>query len=145
MKYIVCQVRKNGEPWLEVPFVFPDMLVHSMVFAQMRALLQNQYGISSDDKVDVVAVSAGALSSMDLSTSCYGKSDTLGITSRSEVDDQLLRMADYGACNNPQPVVKKPPRVTALKRVCPTCEALPGQPCHNLKSKLPLVGSHPNR
>lgn len=100
MKYIVCEVRHDGEPLVRVPFVFPDMLVHSMVFEQMRALLSMQY-FKNNKKTEVVAYSAGELSSFGVlgdAGMCGGKSTSLGVESKGKEDDQLMRMADYGSC-----------------------------------------------
>jgi hypothetical protein len=99
MKYIVCQVQRDGAPFLNVPFVFPDVLVHAMVFSQMRALLEMQY-FSAVHKTEVTALSAGEFSSTvfeDPSGLCHGKSSTLGVASRGREDDALLGMSDYGA------------------------------------------------
>lgn len=107
MKYIVCQIQRDGEPFAEVPFAFPDMLVHAMVFAQMRALLEMQF-FSTKHKTEVIAVAGGEFSSMAFEmpdfqsiagqVMCHGKSDSLGVTSRGAKDDQLIRMTDYGSC-----------------------------------------------
>jgi len=100
VKYIVCQVQRDKEPFINVPFVFPDMLVHAMVFAQMRALLEMQY-FSNKHKTEVVALSGGFFSSTVMSDSdglCHGESESLGIKSRGKEDDNLLKMADYGSC-----------------------------------------------
>lgn len=100
MKYIVCRVLHDEEPFLDIPILFPDMLVHAMVFTQMRALLEMQY-FKASKKTTVIALSAGELSSMpfDCSMMCSGKSDSLGVKSREETDDQLIRMTDYGSCS----------------------------------------------
>lgn len=100
MKYIVCEIRRDGEAFMRVPFVFPDLLVHSMVFEQMRAMLSMQY-FKADKVTEVVAYSAGELSSFGVlgdAGMCGGKSTSLGIGSKGKEDDQLMRMADYGAC-----------------------------------------------
>ena len=102
MKYIVCRVKRNGKTVMDVPVVFPDFLVHAMVFAQMRALLETQY-FKASAKTEVVALSAGELSSTGFAVSatdglCHGRSDTLGVKSRGELNDRLIHMADYGAC-----------------------------------------------
>jgi hypothetical protein len=101
MKYIVCQIQRDGDPFLNVPFVFPETLVHSMVFSQMRALLEHQY-FSDKKKTTVVCISAGFLSSTVLLTDgpdglCHGESTSLGVKSRGADDDRLLMMNDYGS------------------------------------------------
>ena len=88
MKYIVIEVTGNVE--LQVPFVFPEMLVHAMVAAQMEALLRIQYpGCKAS------TVSAGSINVTAQST--YGKSVSLDLNSRVS-DGQLINGADYGAC-----------------------------------------------
>lgn len=102
MKYIVCQVQQNKDPFLNVPIMFPDMLVHSMVFAQMRALLELQY-FKVGKKTEVVCISAGFISSTNISDPdgiCHGESESLGVKSRGKEDDRLFLMADYGSCVN---------------------------------------------
>lgn len=87
---------------MDVPIVFPDMLVHAMVFAQMRALLEMQF-FSNKHKTTVVALSAGEFSStqmIDPDGFCHGKSDSLGVVSRGKEDDNLLGMNDYGVGAN---------------------------------------------
>ena len=108
MKYIVCRVQNDKEIVCDIPFVFPDMMVHSMVFAQMRALLEMQF-FHSKKRNEVIALSAGEFSSMafeehimetnpNQAGMCHGKSDSLGVKSRGKEDDVLIRMADYGSC-----------------------------------------------
>jgi hypothetical protein len=98
MKYIVCQVQRNGKPFINVPVVFPEILVHAMVFAQMRSLLEMQY-FSNDHKTEVIPLSAGDFSSTSFPDEqfCHGKSESLGVKSREKEDDTLLSMSDYGA------------------------------------------------
>lgn len=95
MKYIVCRVNRDGEQFLDVPFVFPNLLVHSMVFSQMRALLENQY-FDSKAKTEVVALSAGDIIFSETGW-CSGKSESLGVVSRGELDDKLIILNDYGS------------------------------------------------
>lgn len=99
MKYIVCQVQKDGKPFVNVPFIFPDIMVHSMVFSQMRALLELQY-VSSTAVTTVIPLSAGELSSttFDSDHTCFGESTSLKIESRLGEDSNLLAMCDYGSC-----------------------------------------------
>lgn len=102
MKYIVCRVLRDDEKLIDIPVVFPDALVHAMVFAQMRALLEMQY-FSNEKQTTVIALSAGELTSTiftdtsDDASICHGESTSLGVKSREHEDDQLLKMNDYGA------------------------------------------------
>ncbi len=88
MKYIVAQVALKGHV-LEVPILFPESLVHSMVYAVIKVLLEDQYKTE-----DVKCVSAGFVHGPD--TDCYGKSDSLKIESRGKIDDILFLTSDYG-------------------------------------------------
>lgn len=98
MKYVVCRVLRGGEKLIDVPVVFPDALVHAMVFAQMRALLEMQY-FSNGCRTSVVPLSAGELSSTIFNEEgvCSGGSESLGVKSREHEDDALLKMNDYGS------------------------------------------------
>lgn len=98
MKYIVCEVKREGETIARIPVIFPDLLVHSMVFAQMRAMLETTY-FSNRGRTTVEPLSGGFISSMSFEGGdlCTGKSESLGVVSRGKLDDQLIRMTDYGS------------------------------------------------
>lgn len=95
MKYIVMRVKNGGSTQtldLEIPFVFPGIMVHSEMAQRLKPLLVQQY-----HTVDVEAISAGFINSADFSLSCcHGKSESLGLKSRKE-DSALLKMCDYGS------------------------------------------------
>jgi hypothetical protein len=91
MKYIVIRVSMEVLKF-ELPFIFPDKLVHCEVARVMVNLLRDQYPLSP-----VEPVSAGFLSSMDFDCECFGESETLHLKSRGEVDSALIAMYDYGA------------------------------------------------
>jgi hypothetical protein len=99
MKYIVCRIKRDGEFFMDVPIMFPDMLVHSMVFSQMRSLLEIQY-FKNGTKTEVEPLSAGDFSSTAFMAGeeriFHGKSSSLGVASR-EVDDRLIGSLDYGS------------------------------------------------
>jgi len=91
MKYVVMSVRL-GELNIELPFVFPEVCVHStMAFGFDRALRQQYRGAL------VRPVSAGFISSTAIEEGCHGDSETLQLKSRGEVDDKLINMMDYGS------------------------------------------------
>lgn len=85
MKYIVLQSKTNGIT-RELPIIFPDLMVHANV-AQALLALPEMKGFK--------AVSAGALSCMDLRPKCHGDSFSLKLKSREEVDNALIYMMDY--------------------------------------------------
>jgi hypothetical protein len=91
MKYIVMDVKKPGGFHLEVPFVFPDMVVHHMMAQVCKALCEATW-----PETEVKPVSAGFVSSTAFEDECYGESETLGLKSRPE-DSRLIQMCDYGA------------------------------------------------
>lgn len=84
MKYIV--VKKQVSEFLakEFPIIFPQELVHSEVFENIKKLI--------GDNVDVTA--AGEVSLFD-GVTCSGHSETLEIGSRGEEDERLFRTYDY--------------------------------------------------
>lgn len=94
MKYIVMSVKSNGVA-LEIPVVFPDILVHAFMATTTKCALEEQF-----PGAEVVPLSAGFLSSMDCQAECYGKSETLNLESRGPADDHLIKMADYGSMYN---------------------------------------------
>jgi hypothetical protein len=94
MKYVVMQVVSKTGMRLEVPFLFPDVCVHSVI---AKALLPGLHEHWED--CDITPISAGFLSSMDIDASCDGESESLKLKSRGEEDDRLIRMSDYGSIN----------------------------------------------
>ncbi len=92
MKYIVMQVLNKSGLDLEVPFVFPEIIVHSMMAEACRSLLSIHFPES-----DIKAISAGFTSSMAFEDDCYGKSESLNLESRPERDNALIKMCDYGS------------------------------------------------
>ncbi len=92
MKYIVMRVQpKNSTLTMEVPFLFPELLVHSMIAEHMTAALAAHFPEST-----IEPISAGFVSSFAAEDECYGKSDSLKLESRPE-DGRLISMCDYGS------------------------------------------------
>lgn len=93
MKYIVLHIVTKMGLDMEVPFMFPEILVHSMVAEECTVMLKKHFGES-----DIKAVSAGFFNSQEFDSdfSTYGKSETLGLESR-KGDAELLQMCDYGS------------------------------------------------
>jgi hypothetical protein len=89
MKYIVLQVVVNGLI-REVPIIFPSFLIHSNIAKSIKHnLAMNHNWMQSE------VVSAGELNFLGAEPNCSGASETLGISSRGAVDDQLITMYDY--------------------------------------------------
>jgi hypothetical protein len=93
MKYVVLEVDMGTDTKLEVPFVFPDLLVHKSVAAQMTHLCYRNFPKCHN----VRCISAGFVSSIDMQVSCYGKSESLNVISREKEDSALISMCDYGS------------------------------------------------
>lgn len=87
MKYVVMQVKTSsqGDLVLELPIIFPDVLVHADVAKAIAGI----------PGITATAVSAGFMSSLDLEPVCNGKSETLNLKSRGQADTGLIRMIDY--------------------------------------------------
>ncbi|URY99049.1 hypothetical protein 6959_0012 [Pseudomonas phage 6959] len=97
MKYVVLKLTVRCMS-REVPVIFPDLISHvNMAASAIVALDAECEGFKkAGDKVDITAVSAGFLSSMDIDAKCDGQSDSLGgLKSRESEDDELIRMIDY--------------------------------------------------
>lgn len=93
MKYIVIQAKLKNST-IEIPFIFPNMLVHSDIADAMRCNLNLNHSIRN-----TTIVSAGDLSFLGGRLTCSGKSDTLNVESR-QIDKQLIQTFDYthGLC-----------------------------------------------
>ena len=91
MKYIILQtvVSNTVDVTREYPIVFPNSLVHSDVAEHMQHLLLREHGVTS------IAVAAGDLNLVGLNLNCSGKSETLNLDSREDIDSALISMHDY--------------------------------------------------
>lgn len=93
MKYIIMSVVKPGKTLsLEIPFVFPDLIVHKHMADSVVPLLGLHFGTDAI----ITPVSAGFVSSTAFEDDCYGRSESLELSSRLG-DSQLLKMCDYGS------------------------------------------------
>ncbi len=92
MKYIVMSVINKSELELEVPFIFPDIVVHLHMSTVCKTLLELHFPGS-----EIKPISAGFVSSTAFEDDCYGKSESLNLPSRPERDSQLIKMCDYGS------------------------------------------------
>ena len=90
MKYIVIEA-KFGSGGMEIPFIFPNNLVHEDVAESML-----HYLFKIHEWTDTRVVAAGELSLAAAGFECYGYSQTLKIKSRGDVDTRLIQMHDYG-------------------------------------------------
>ena len=94
MKYIVMSVKQNKADGfsLEVPFMFPDAVVHLYMSTVAKLVCEQQW-----KNCEIKCISAGFFSSTALEANCYGKSESIGIKSRGERDAYLIRNSDYGS------------------------------------------------
>lgn len=93
MKYIVLEVSLANIPQLEIPIVFPDILVHAIVAEhQLAACLKHYPGATAK------AIAAGDVKFEWDGPRCFGKSESLQLTSREDVDSNLIRRCDYSHC-----------------------------------------------
>ncbi len=94
MKYIVLEVTSEKVGIMEVPFMFPDLMVHSQVSLAMQRLLYDMY-----KPCVVQPISAGFFSSFEFDSRkcCYGESESLKLKSRGIIDSSLLSGCDYGS------------------------------------------------
>ncbi len=88
MKYIVMRVMLENSQF-EMPFTFPDMINHDQYFEQMQHMLLMNHSASSE------IVSAGFCNFFTSQMQCSGRSETLNIESRLNVDDMLLQNFNY--------------------------------------------------
>lgn len=85
MKYVMFEHDLEGVTQ-KIPIIFPDRLVHADVAERMRHLLRRVH------KIDAKPVSAGFVN-LGL-ISCYGESETLGLSARNE-DGAIIETMDY--------------------------------------------------
>jgi hypothetical protein len=92
MKYVVMQVTSKDGQTMRIPFIFPEIVVHQLAAAVFVPLLQEHFKNS-----EVKPLSAGFLSCMDIEPECHGESESLGLESLGELDDELIAGCDYGS------------------------------------------------
>lgn len=98
MKYILIEYTQ-GDAVYHMPFVFPNNFVHAKMYEQMKYAIREE---TIDNKRhnggqfahDFKCVAAGEVSSTYLK-GFHGESQTLGVKSRNEVDDNVIGMCDY--------------------------------------------------
>lgn len=81
MKYIIYRTIDGRR---EIPIIFPNTLVHLEVAQALSKLVETSR-----------IVAAGEFSSLSIEAECHGKSTTIGIKSREEIDDRLIANYDY--------------------------------------------------
>lgn len=95
MKYIVLRTT-NGDIVRDIPFIFPNHLVHADVAEALADMLIRKY--ASGSPATVQAISAGEISSLEIAGdthSCDGESTTLHLKSRGEEDSRMINTYDY--------------------------------------------------
>ena len=96
MKYIVVEV-KQQDITREFPFIFPEAIIHSDMYKMAERNLMMELHADS-----VRCVGAGFISCVNMlratvgdSACCYGRSESLNVSSRGETDDKLIKLLDY--------------------------------------------------
>jgi hypothetical protein len=93
MKYVVIEVIMRSGVEMEIPIIFPDLLVHSEVADMLQLKLSQQF-----KDADIKPISAGFLSSLSIDSGCcHGESESLGLKSRGMKDSALVTGCDYGS------------------------------------------------
>lgn len=90
MKYIMMRItdqRPDGVMTRDIPIVFPSLLTHKDV-----ALAVKDY---CPELSESHVVSAGFVNSISMQPDCHGASESIGVSSRGDVDSQILQMHDY--------------------------------------------------
>lgn len=87
MKYVILRATAGRSLAVELPFIFGNNLVHSIVAKHCAKILEeHKYH-------DVECVAAGTV---DLDVECCGgSSGSTGLPSREEVDARLINALDY--------------------------------------------------
>lgn len=86
MKYIIIQTDKNGIKQ-NFPIIFPADLVHSEV---AQAITSGRV----EDMLGAQVISAGFLSSHEMTPNCHGRSESIGVDSRGKVDSEIIMFND---------------------------------------------------
>lgn len=90
MKYLILKVQLgSANVPRHIPIIFPDLLVHKLVFDNTKMMLLREHNAQS-----VEAYSGGFVNSMDLDVSCHGESESLGVKAK-EGDADIIRSFDY--------------------------------------------------
>lgn len=91
-KYVIMHA-VMGDIEIDVPFIFPKMLVHQHVAIMMRAVIKFSYPKISDMN-DITVRSAGTITFRDID--CSDKSETLNVSSH-EDDADIIKVNPYTA------------------------------------------------
>lgn len=82
MKYIMFRCKSYDGMQIDVPVIFPKMLVHKLVAGQLASMLRNQHNYE-----EVRVVGAGETNIHCFS--CSGKSETIGVEARPQDRDVI--------------------------------------------------------
>ena len=91
-KYVIMHA-VIGDVEIDVPFIFPKMLVHQHVAIMMRPIIKSSYPKISDIN-DITVRSAGTITFRDID--CSDKSETLNVSSH-EGDADIIKVNPYTA------------------------------------------------
>ena len=89
MKYVIVEATKpDSSLKVELPLVFSNFMVHADMAEALSKVLLEKHGFESKP------VAAGEYNI--ISGSCHGRSTTLNLASRGNVDEQVINLNDYG-------------------------------------------------
>lgn len=91
MKYIMIRIKSDADLEHDLPIIFPECMVHSLVFEAIRGMKVTLGNRTFRPYADAKAVSAGSIT---LTVEVGGRSETLNLEHR-ECDDKIIMMHDY--------------------------------------------------
>lgn len=87
MKYVMFEIRHDSIV-INVPIMFPDSLVHSLVADEMQRVFKKHRWPNAR------VVSAGSVTGID-DVYTSGESETLGVASRGKRDQRIIENYDF--------------------------------------------------
>lgn len=87
MKYIIVSANLSNGKTVNLPFIFPDFMIHLAVYENVKQSLVLQY-----DCEFVHIISAGETVLNGTGIKCFGESTSLGVVSRGIIDASLIEL-----------------------------------------------------
>jgi hypothetical protein len=100
MKYIMFRCTSYDGSKIEIPIIFPKMLVHRLVAGQLASMLRNQHNYE-----EVKVVSAGETNIHCFS--CSGKSESLEVEARPQDREMIDQHEFHNGILDDQPKKRK--------------------------------------
>lgn len=103
MKYVMFRCTDSSGEQIDIPVIFPKIMIHRMIAGQLSSVLRNQHGYQ-----EVSVISAGDTNIHCFS--CSGESETIGVSSRGEKDREIITHHDvnYGFVDHSERVPGRP-------------------------------------